>query len=157
MRLMATGVALLFGALIAAAIAPAQSAAAEPAYCPSPAHAAPGKVPAALMPAVAATLQIDEASVRTSAFVRCVGEKLLGCTVGANLDCFKAETRRSLPGASAWCRENPGSAGIPMAATGHATIYDWSCKGRHAVPGKTVMTVDPRGYIAENWREIVTP
>jgi hypothetical protein len=157
MRLMATEAALLIGALITAGIGPAQSAAAEPAYCPSAGHAVPGTVPTGLMPAVAATFQIDEASVRTTAFVRCVGRKLLGCTVGANLDCFKADTRRALPRATAWCRENPGSAGIPMAATGHDTIYEWSCKGRHAVPGKAVMTVDPRGYIAENWKEIVIP
>jgi hypothetical protein len=156
MRHMATGAALLFGALIAAAGTPVQSAAAAP-YCPSPAHGVPGKVPADLVRAVAMAFQIDEASVRTAAFVRCVGEKVSGCWVGANLDCFKADKRRALPGATAWCRENPGSTGIPMAATGHDTIYEWSCSGRHAVAGKAVMTVDPRGYIAENWKEIVSP
>jgi hypothetical protein len=44
-----------------------------------------------------------------------------------------------------------------QAATGHDTIYEWSCNGRRAVAGKTVMTVDPQGYIAENWKEAVNP
>jgi hypothetical protein len=157
MRLIATGAASLFGALIAAAVAPVQSAAAEPAYCPSPAHTVPERVPAELVPAIAMAFQIDEASVRTTAFVRCVGKELMACDVGANLDCFKADTRRALPRATAWCRENPGSTGIPMAATGHGTIYEWSCNGRRAVAGKAVMTLDPQGYIAENWKAIANP
>jgi len=78
----------------------------------------------------------------------------MGCYIGANLICDKADTRRVLPGATAWCRDNPGSIGIPMSATGHATIYDWSCKGRCAVSGKAVLTVDPQGYIADNWKQI---
>jgi hypothetical protein len=41
-----------------------------------------------------------------------------------------------------------------MAATGHDTIYDWSCKGRRAVAGKAMLTVDPQGYISENWKEL---
>jgi hypothetical protein len=41
-----------------------------------------------------------------------------------------------------------------MSATGHATIYEWSCQGSRAIAGKAVMAVDPRGYIAESWQEI---
>ena len=106
------------------------------------------------MAAVAEAFQIDSPAVRDAAFVRCVGWKLMACYIGANLDCFKADKRHALPGATAWCRENPGSKGIPMSATGHDTIYEWSCKGRRAVAGKAVMTVDPQGYIADNWKEI---
>jgi len=47
-----------------------------------------------------------------------------------------------------------GPAGPRMAATGHATIYEWSCDGRSAVPGKALVTVDPQGYIAENWKDV---
>ena len=43
---------------------------------------------------------------------------------------------------------------IPMVATGHETVYEWSCKGKRAVAGKQVMQVDPRGYIADNWKVI---
>jgi hypothetical protein len=122
-------------------------------FCPNPAHTKPQKVPSDLVAAVAEAFQLDNAA-GGSAVVRCVGPKLMGCYVGANLNCDMADTRRSLPGATAWCRDNPGSSGIPMAATGHATIYDWSCKGRQAVAGKAVMTVDSQGYVANNWKEL---
>lgn len=145
---------VLFAALITTAFMPVQSASAEQPYCPNPAHTSPGKVSADLTAAVAKTFQIDNAAIRDAAYVRCVGPKLLGCYSGANLDCFKAETHRALPGATAWCRENPGSSIIPMSATGHDTIYEWSCKGRRAVAGKAMVTVDPQGYIAEHWKEI---
>ncbi len=157
MRVLATGTAFLFAALIGISTAPRQPAAAEQPYCPNPAHASPAKVPTDLVAAVAEAFQIENAAVRDATFVRCVGRKLLGCYIGANLDCFKADKRRVLSGATAWCRENPGSKGIPMSATGHNTIYEWSCEGRRAVAGKAVMTVDLQGYIAENWKEIRQP
>jgi hypothetical protein len=154
MRVTATGTGLLFVALFAAAVLPAQPAAAAGPYCPNSGHANPGKVPADLAAAVAKTFQIDNTAVRDAAFLRCVGPKLMGCYIGANLDCDKADTSRSLPGATAWCRDNPGSKNIPMSATGHDTIYEWFCKGRRAVAGKAMLTVDPQGYIGENWKEI---
>jgi hypothetical protein len=154
MRFRMAGKEFLFVALIAIAGTPVHPAAAEQPYCSDPAHTSPGKVPVDLIASVARTFQIDNASARDAAFVRCVGVKLMGCYIGANLVCDKADTRRALPGATAWCRKNPGSSGIPMAATGHGTIYEWSCKGLRAVPGKAVMTVDPQGYIADNWKEV---
>jgi hypothetical protein len=151
----ASGVAiLLFSALlvwVSAITAPAHAA--SP-YCPNPAHARPAKVPASLVEAVAAAFNIDKSTVPNTAFVRCVGLALMGCYVGANLDCDKANTRRALPGATAWCRSNPNAANIPMVATGHDTVYEWSCKGRRAVTGRQVMQVDPQGYIADNWKVI---
>lgn len=157
MGVLATGTAFLFAALIGISTAPMQPAAAEQPYCPNSAHASPAKVPTDLVAAVAEAFQIENAAVRDATFVRCVGRKLMGCYIGANLDCFKADKRRVLSGATAWCRENPGSKGIPMSATGHNTIYEWSCEGRRAVAGKAVMTVDLQGYIAENWKEIRQP
>jgi hypothetical protein len=143
---------------LAAAIATAGTASLRPAsadpYCPNPAHTSPAKVPPDLVPAVAKTFAIDSTTVSNGAFVRCVGNKLMACAVGANLVCDKADQRRDLPGATAWCRDNPRSDSIPMVATGHATIYEWSCKRRRAVAGKIVVTVDPQGYIAENWKEV---
>jgi hypothetical protein len=153
MRFPATGIAFLLAALLLIVVAPAQPAAAEP-YCPNPAHTSPGEVQADLMAAFAIAFQLDANTVGSGSFVRCVGRKAMGCYTGANLNCFKADTRRSIPAATAWCRDNPGSQGIPMSATGHATIYDWSCKGRRAVAGKIVSTVDPQGYEADNWKEL---
>jgi hypothetical protein len=150
----ANGLTFLLAALIVIVITSVQSAAAAEPYCPNHAHASPAEVPADLQAPFAKALQLDAASVAGGAFVRCVGQKVMGCYTGANLNCFKADTRRALPGATAWCRDNPGSKGIPMAATGHATIYDWSCKGRHAVAGKIVSAVDPQGYAADNWKEL---
>jgi hypothetical protein len=94
----------------------------------------------------------DEAA--GNGFVRCVGPKLLACVIGANLHCGKADARSALPGATAYCRQNPSADFIPMYATGHATIYAWRCAGGRAVPGKIVATVDAKGYIARNWKEV---
>jgi aconitase A len=123
-------------------------------YCSNRAHAIPAKVPANLASRVGKTFQIDDSAVNAAAYVRCVGSKLVACYVGANLVCDKADIRRSLPGATAWCHANPGSQLIPMSATGHGTIYQWSCQGPRAVPGNASMRVDPQGYIAENWKDV---
>ena len=123
-------------------------------YCPNPAHGTTAKVPAGLVSRVGKTFQIDDNTVNAAAFVRCVGAKLVACYVGANLVCDKADTRRSLTGATAWCRANPGSQFIPMSATGHGTIYQWSCQGPRAVAGNASMHVDRQGYIAENWKDV---
>ncbi len=141
------------GLLILASAAPMRAANAA-SYCPNPAHARPAKVPADLVPALATAFGADKEAVRNAGFVRCVGRKLLGCFIGANLNCDKADTRRTSFGAAAWCRDHPGAADIPMASTGHDTVYAWSCKGAHAVPGKMIMKVDRQGYVANNWKEI---
>jgi hypothetical protein len=140
--------------LIFVLLAPTRPAAAAGSYCPNRAHAVPAKVPPDLLPAVAKAFQIDPGVARERAFVRCVGAKLMACIVGANLDCGKANTRRVLRGATAWCRKNPGAANIPMAATGHATIYQWACRGRRAIAGKALVAVDRQGYIAANWKAV---
>jgi hypothetical protein len=154
MRFSATGMVLALTCSVGAGVIVPKSVHAAAPYCPNAAHARPQQVPAELMAAVAKTFQIDAATVKNAAFVRCVGSTLMGCYVGANLDCDKADTHRALPGATAWCRDNPGSQSIPMAATGHATIYAWSCNGKRAVAGKALMAVDRQGYIAANWKEI---
>jgi hypothetical protein len=153
-RMWGTLVLLLSMLIVLGSAMTARPAAAGPAYCPNAAHSRPAKVPPSLVPAVAAAFNIDKDAAPNTAFVRCVGPKLLGCYVGANLNCDKANTRRALPGATAWCRQNPGAANIPMAATGHDTVYEWSCKGTRAVAGRQVMKVDRRGYIADNWKVI---
>jgi hypothetical protein len=148
--------ATLFASLVAfASIAFADCAHAAGAYCPGGAgHQSAHAVPAALQPSVAAVFAIGVAQVRDAAAVRCVGSQLLACWVGANLNCGKADARRRLVGATAFCRDNPDAADVPMAATGHDTIYDWHCVRGRAVAGKVVMAVDPRGYIAGN-RKVV--
>ena len=145
---------LAFSTLIVLAALAARPALAARAYCPNAAHTQPAKVPPNLVSKVAATFHIDSAAARQAAFVRCAGQTLMACYVGANLVCGKADKRRALAGATAWCRAHPGAKVVPMAATGHATIYDWSCKGRRAVAGKPLVAVDRHGYIAGNWRKV---
>jgi hypothetical protein len=125
------------------------------AYCAGGAgHQSAVATPAALVPIVAKAFEIDADLAQSSTYVRCDGRRLMACAVGANLDCGKADTRRSLPGATAFCRNNPGSSDIPMVATGHATIYDWHCVGRRAVAGKIMTPVDRHGFIAANWKAV---
>jgi hypothetical protein len=143
--------ALLAVGLSVAAARPAHAA--KP-YCPSPFHQRPQKVPANLVGRVAKALQIDTALVRGATFVRCAGPTLMACSIGANLVCGKADTRRSNPGATRWCRDNPGAKIVPLAATGHATIFEWSCVGRRTVRGNAVTAADRHGYIAENWKAV---
>jgi len=147
-------VILSIALVIGASAATALSARAADAYCPSRSHQRPQKVPENLVGRVAQALQIDAAFARDTTFVRCAGPALMACTVGANLVCGKADARRKNPGAAAWCRDNPASTIVPMAATGHATIYEWTCVGSRAVAGKAVVSVDRQGYIVENWKTV---
>jgi hypothetical protein len=118
-------------------------------YCAASAgHRAAAPAPEDLLPAVAKAFHIGADVARQATTIRCAGSKLLACYVGANLNCGQADTRRSLPGATAFCRDNAGADSIPMVATGHDTIFDWRCVGRRAVAGKQNMAVDPQGYIA---------
>jgi len=143
--------ALAFGALSFLPV----SAASLSAICASGAPPrAPIPVPGDLEAAVARTFGVPVDAVRNGGFVRCAGGRLLACLVGANLNCGKANARRTVPGASAFCRANPNSDFIPMAATGHDTIYAWRCAGRRAVAGKAVVAVDSDGYDAGNWKEV---
>lgn len=144
--------ALAFGALSFASPATPASLAALCASGRGP--RAPVPVPRALEAEVARTFGVSVDAVGHGGFVRCADGKLLACLVGANLNCGKANTSRSLPGASAFCRANPGSDVVPMAATGHDTIYAWRCVGKRAVAGDAVVVVDPDGYDAANWREV---
>lgn len=146
---------LLFLLLGAAGAIAAQTAHAAAPYCPNPAHQRPHKVPPQLVARVAKALHITNMKfVRGTTSVRCDGATLMACSIGANLICGKADTSRRNRGASAWCHDHPGDKIIPLSATGHATIYDWSCVGRRAVAGKALATVDRHGYIAGNWTKV---
>ncbi len=141
-----------FGALLCAFPA---LAADGPATCAAGAGPrAPVPVPKNLEADVARTFGLPIDVVRRGAFVRCAGEQLLACAVGANLNCGKVNTRRSLPGATEFCRANPNADTIPMFATGHDTIYAWRCAGRRAVATKAVVAVDRYGFDAGNWKEV---
>ena len=92
--------------------------------------------------------------VKATTSVRCMNGAVWLCNFGANLICGKADVSRKSPGADSFCKLNPDSIGVPMSATGHATVYDWKCVGREArIIGQIVQT-DGRGFIAENWKQL---
>ncbi len=144
--------ALAFGALQFACPGSAATAAA---FCSSGAGPrASVPVPRELEAEVAKAFGIPAGLARKGAFVRCAGPRLLACWIGANLNCGKANASRSLPGARAFCRANPDADDVPMAATGHDTIYSWRCVGARAVVTKAIVAVDPEGYDAGNWKAL---
>jgi hypothetical protein len=90
--------------------------------------------------------------VRAGTQYRCMDGKVWLCNAGANLHCGKADLGKKSEGADEYCRDNPGSESVPMYATGHATIYEWTCEGARARAGARIMEIDARGFIAENWK-----
>ena len=114
-------------------------------------------IPAALVPAAMRIFRLGAmpaAQVERSTVFRCFDHRVLLCNFGANLSCGKANTRRDLPAASAWCARHPGSSFIPMYVTGHDTIYRWRCAGAQAATGAPRLRVDARGFIASHWRRM---
>lgn len=115
-------------------------------------------IPAALVPAARRLFSFSADTpggyVRKSTTFRCMEGKVWLCNYGANLVCEKADARRTSAGAADYCKENPGTDVVPMAATGHDTIYEWTCAGNKAVISKQIETVDPRGFMAGNWKPL---
>jgi len=124
------------------------------AYCDGDATTSERSLPQSLTAAAAQALDIDAALVKTGAFYRCSGGRLLVCAVGANLWCGMADTDTRPARVVAYCRRNPDAALAPMAVTGHATIHAWRCaNGAPQIEPKST-AVDSDGYIADNWREL---
>ncbi len=110
--------------------------------------------PHALAPVIKQLFHISGAYAAQTTRYRCAGGKVMLCNEGANLPCGKANLSKHLPGATAWCKENPASGFIPMVATGHHTIYNWRCVRGLATPGAPVRKVDARGFFADYWRPL---
>lgn len=112
--------------------------------------------PASLAPAINAVFgtRMSPAEAARSTFYRCIRGRVLVCTIGANLPCGKANVSRTLPGADAYCRDNPNADFIPMAATGHDTIFEWRCSGRRATVVKQTGQVDARGFVKQYWKPL---
>jgi hypothetical protein len=91
------------------------------------------------------------ASVQETTVFRCMRGKVWLCNYGANLLCAKGDVSRVSKGADAYCKEFPGSDLVPMAATGHATIYTWKCMGSRPRIIESE-EVDARGFITKQWQ-----
>jgi hypothetical protein len=113
-------------------------------------------VPASLGAAVNALFgtRMPPAEAARMTSYRCFRGRVLVCTVGANLPCGKANVSRTIPGADAYCRENPNADFIPAAATGHDTIFEWRCSGRKATVAKQTEQVDARGFVKAYWKPL---
>jgi hypothetical protein len=151
-------VAILLGMLVWAG--PSRAAEPEPVRCHGPGMGTMVlPTPSALVGAVAAAFgaRMPPAEVAAQSAIRCEDGVVLACMTGANLNCGKADIRKTSQGGDTWCREHPDAPSIPMFATGHATIYAWRCEGTHAVPERQAQTVDAKGYVAEYWRRLSKP
>ena len=98
--------------------------------------------------------EMSDALVRKSTSFRCMNRNVWLCNYGANLVCGKANASLVSAGATEFCKRHPNADGVPMAATGHDTIYDWKCVAGVASISKQIETVDARGFIAENWKPL---
>jgi len=97
------------------------------------------------------TTRPDEALLRAQSHYRCMDGHLYACFTGANLPCDKLDQRRENVGAEEFCRTNPASDSIPMAATGHDTPYEWRCRNGRAEVVGTVQDLDARGFGKALW------
>jgi uncharacterized protein YecT (DUF1311 family) len=85
---------------------------------------------------------------------RCMDGTVYACFIGANLPCSKISTDTRNPGADAFCKDNPDADSVPMAATGHDTLYSYRCrKGRAETAGK-LFDLDRRGFAKSLWAPI---
>ncbi len=84
---------------------------------------------------------------------RCMGGKVYACNFGANLPCdSKANTSKTpTPAMLDFCKATPNSDFIPMAATGHDTIYSWRCVNDQPQVLQQIGQVDAQGYLAQIW------
>lgn len=97
---------------------------------------------------------ITASIVKATTSFRCMNGAVWLCNYGVNLICGKADVSRNSPGADRFCKQNPDSIGVPMSATGHATVYDWKCVGREARIIGRIVEIDGRGFMTENWKQL---
>jgi hypothetical protein len=114
----------------------------------------PGDVPVSPAFAQVFSVRMTPTEIRHNSSFRCYSGRVVGCMVAANLNCGKAETSKTSRGGAESCRFHPNDVMIPMAATGHATIFSWRCSGDRAVPAKVISKVDDRGFIVINWKPL---
>jgi len=71
----------------------------------------------------------DIDSYVASTVFRCMNGLVFICNYGANIPCGgRPDTRRRMPEVDRYCRQNPNDEIVPMAVTGHSTIYAWACE-----------------------------
>jgi len=121
--------------------------------------AVPASVARGLARAFGVTADPPPESFRTNSYWRCMNGAVYACTVGANLPCLEKPPADPEPtdAMRTFCREQPGSAGIPAYITSHATLYDWSCDESRPKRGRVLTTLDERGYMSSIWHRLSGP
>ncbi|MBN1875409.1 MAG: hypothetical protein JXA33_14360 [Anaerolineae bacterium] len=92
-----------------------------------------------------------------SAVWRCMNSQVWACHFGANLPCLEKADISQVPTAEmeAYCKTTPAADYIPAAVTGRATVYEWKCNAGKPEVDRQVFQVDPQGYLADFWYEVV--
>jgi|HubBroStandDraft_2_1064218.scaffolds.fasta_scaffold00332_12 hypothetical protein len=86
---------------------------------------------------------------------RCMNRMVFVCAIGANIPCSaKADLAKRNVGADKYCQDYPEATFVPAYATGHETLFAWSCSLGRAVPGKRIAKLDPRGYRIDIWYKV---
>ena len=93
----------------------------------------------------------EDAMLQAQAKFRCMNGKVHVCFIGANLPCGKLNTSRENAGAEAFCRTEPEADFVPMAATGHDSIYAYRCHGGKAEVLRATYELDERGFAKSLW------
>ena len=90
---------------------------------------------------------------------RCVDGRVLACNFGANIPCRdKANTDKTpTAGMNDFCKANPTSDFIPLAVTGHNSIYAWKCVNGTPTIDKQITEADAQGFLANVWRPVDRP
>jgi hypothetical protein len=115
-------------------------------------------VPMALKPFLSRALGLSAGrDVRLESYYwRCMNGMVFVCAIGANIPCgAKADLAKRNLGADKYCQDNPGATFVPAYATGHETLFAWSCSLGHAMPGKRIAKLDPRGYRIDIWHKVL--
>jgi hypothetical protein len=115
-------------------------------------------VPMALKPFLSRALGLPAGrDLRPESYYwRCMNGMVFVCAIGANIPCgAKADLAKRNLGADKYCQDNPEAAFVPAYATGHETLFAWSCSLGHAVPGKRIAKLDARGYRIDIWHKVL--
>lgn len=93
---------------------------------------------------------------KQSTIWRCMDHNVYVCNFGANLPCdSKANTDREPTQAMLdYCKEFLDSDFIPMAVTGHTTIYSWHCVKDAPELLDQIDQADAAGYLSRIWYRI---
>ena len=95
-------------------------------------------------------------ALKNNTIWRCMNSQVYACNFGANLPCdSKANTDNTPTQAMAdFCKATPGSDFIPMAVTGHETIYSWHCVKDTPAVGDPIDKPDAAGFLSRIWYPI---